>query len=175
MSAAAQRPGAATPAAAWPTLAVHRAYLTLPALRALPPPLSAGTMTIAMESWISWIVGGLTIANGLFNGYAMCVHPAFRKGGRLHAHADPFKGMSTGEREVAEYLKRNPDMAVRVGATAANVARNNPELAQQAMRGAASSAAAPAPAPAAAAPAPAASSSPFGGSPTAGDDENPFA
>lgn len=125
-----------------------------------------------MDSWISWIVGGITLANAIFNGYAMCVHPAFKKGGRFHAHADPFKGMSTGEQEVAAYLRKNPDVAVRVGSTAAKVAASNPDLARDAMRGAAS-ASTPAASASSGKPSGAASPSPFTGS-SGRDEENPF-
>lgn len=140
-----------------------------------PPSRSAGTITIAMDSWISWIVGGITLANAVFNGYAMCVHPAFKKGGRFHAHADPFKGMSTGEQEVAAYLRKNPDVAVRVGSTAAKVAASNPDLARDAMRGAASAStpAGGSSSHSAGKASGAASPSPFSGS-AGHDDENPF-
>ena len=128
--------------------------------------LFAATMAMAMASWITYITGGVTAANALFNMYCMCVHPAFHKGGRFHKHTDPFKSMTTGEEEVAAYLRKNPDLAVRVGATAARAAASHPDLARKAMEGAASSATAPA--------AGASSPSPFtaGG---AGEDDNPFA
>lgn len=113
-----------------------------------------------MDNWLTYIVGGLTAGNAIFNAYAVCVHPAFRKGGSLHGAVDPFKGMSTGEAEVAAYLQRNPDVAMRVGSAAAKTAAAHPELAKQAMTGAATSAA---------------SSGPFKGSASGTSDSNPFA
>ena len=99
----------------------------------------SGTMVFAMNQVLAWIVGSLTILNGLFNGYIICVHPAFQTG-ELSARGDPYGGYSGGEKEMLEFLKRNPEMAAKAGRNAAAFARENPEVAQAALSGAATSA-----------------------------------
>lgn len=128
---------------------------------------SSATMAFAMDNWVTYVIGSLTAANALFNGYALCVHPAFRKGGSLHGAADPFSGMSTAESEVAAYVRKNPDVAMKVGSTAAKAAASNPEFTKQAMAGATSTAASgsggrP-------------TADPFGSSSSSAGDSNPFA
>jgi hypothetical protein len=97
-------------------------------------------MLIAASNWLTYIVGALTGLNALFNFYLICVHPAFKKGGALHAFSDPFAGMTSGEREVADYLQRNPEVLAKVGTSAARAAASNPELARQVASGAATAA-----------------------------------
>jgi hypothetical protein len=98
----------------------------------------AGTMTYALAAWLSWVVGSLTLLNGFFNGYIICIHPAF-KTGELTATGDPYGGYTGGETEMLAYLKKNPQLAQKAGTAAANFARDNPEVAQQALSGAAGS------------------------------------
>ena len=97
----------------------------------------AGTMTYALNNWLSWITGSLTLLNGMFNGYIICVHPAF-KTGELTAMGDPYGGYTGGETEMLEYLKKNPQLAASAGSAAVTFARENPEVARSAMQGAAS-------------------------------------
>ena len=95
----------------------------------------AGTMAMAMDYWLPYIVGALTMVNGLFNGYVICVHPAFRSG-ELSAKGDPYGGYTGGEQEMLAYLKSNPELAKKAGAAAVKVAQNNPDLAMQVAAGA---------------------------------------
>jgi len=94
----------------------------------------AGTMTFAIDLWLTYIIGSLTILNGLFNGYVICVHPAFRNG-ELTAMGDPYGGYTGGETEMLAYLKKNPQMAQRASAAAVQFAASNPEVALQAASG----------------------------------------
>lgn len=98
--------------------------------------LFAATMTMALANWIGYLVGSVTAANSLFNMYALCVHPVFKKGGRLH-DADAQAGYDPGEKAVLAYLQSNPELARKAGSAAIGFAQRNPELAQQAMAGAA--------------------------------------
>jgi hypothetical protein len=91
----------------------------------------AGTMTMALGQWLAYVVGALTVLNGLFNGYIICVHPAF-KSGELSALGDPYGGYTGGESEMLSYLKKNPQLAQNAGSAAAQFAANNPEVAAQA-------------------------------------------
>ncbi len=96
----------------------------------------AGTMAYALNNWLSWITGSLTLLNGMFNGYVICVHPAF-KTGELTALGDPYGGYTGGETEMLDFLKKNPQLAASAGTAAANFARENPDVAASAMQGAA--------------------------------------
>ncbi len=96
----------------------------------------AGTMTYALANWLSWITGTITLLNGIFNGYVICVHPAF-KTGELTAMGDPYGGYTGGEAEMLEYLKKNPQLAANAGSAAVSFARENPDVAASAMKGAA--------------------------------------
>jgi len=96
----------------------------------------AGSMVYAMNNWLAWIVGSLTMLNGIFNGYIICVHPAF-KTGELSAKGDPYGGYSGGEAEMLDFLKRNPQLAQKAGQSAAAFAAENPDVAQAAVSGAA--------------------------------------
>jgi hypothetical protein len=100
----------------------------------------AGTMVFAMNLPVAWVVGALTVLNGLFNGYIICVHPAF-KTGELSAKGDPYGGYSGGEKEMLDFLKKNPELAAKAGRSAATFAQENPEVAQSVIRGAAAPAA----------------------------------
>ena len=95
------------------------------------------TMCYAFNNWLGWVVGSLTMLNGLFNGYVICVHPAF-KTGELTAMGDPYGGYTGGEAEMLEYLKKNPQLAASAGSAAVSFARDNPDVAASAMQGAAS-------------------------------------
>lgn len=64
--------------------------------------------------------------NGLFNGYVLCVHPAFRSG-ELGRANDPYGGYSGGETEMLGYLQKNPALAERAASAAATFAAKNPE------------------------------------------------
>lgn len=88
----------------------------------------SATMLFAMDYWIAFIVGGVTMLNGLFNGYLICVHPAF-KTGELKAAGDPYGGYSGGEDEMLSYLKKRPDLANKATSAAVNLAASNPQAA----------------------------------------------
>jgi len=95
----------------------------------------AATMTYALYNWLSWITGTLTIINGIFNGYVICVHPAF-KTGELSAMGDPYGGYTGGESEMLAYLKKNPQLAAKAGSAAVTFARDNQEAAAAVRQGA---------------------------------------
>ena len=65
--------------------------------------------------------------NAVFNGYTVCVHPAFRTG-EISANSDPFGGYSGGEDEMLAYLKANPQLAKKAGSAAVSIAQHNPEV-----------------------------------------------
>lgn len=67
--------------------------------------------------------------NAVFNGYTVCVHPAFRTG-EISAKSDPFGGYSGGEDEMLAYLKANPQLAKQAGSAAVSIAQHNPEVSQ---------------------------------------------
>lgn len=96
----------------------------------------AGSMVFAMANPLAYVIGSLTILNGLFNGYIICVHPAF-KTGELSAKGDPYGGYSGGEAEMLDFLKRNPQLAQKAGQGAASFAASNPDVAQAVVGGAA--------------------------------------
>jgi hypothetical protein len=87
-------------------------------------------MCDAFNNWLGWVVGSLTMLNGLFNGYVICVHPSFRSG-ELSAMGDPFGGYTGGEGEMLAYLKKNPALAQKAGAAAVTFAKDNPDVAMQ--------------------------------------------
>ena len=102
----------------------------------------AGSMVFAMDVWLGYIVGAFTVLNGFFNGYIICVHPAF-KTGELSAKGDPYGGYTGGEKEMLDFLKKNPQMAQKAGSAAAKFASENPDVAQSALSGAAAGGANP--------------------------------
>ena len=88
------------------------------------------TLCYAFSNWLGYVVGSLTMVNGLFNGYVICVHPSF-KSGELSATGDPFGGYTGGEGEMLAYLKKNPALAQKAGAAAVTFAKENPDVAVQ--------------------------------------------
>jgi hypothetical protein len=96
----------------------------------------AATMVLAIGEWPGYILGGVTFINACFNFYVFYVHPAF-KTGKLSTRDNPYATYTGGEGEMANYLRRNPDLVRKAGASAVRVARDNPELARQAASGAA--------------------------------------
>jgi len=95
-----------------------------------------GTLCIALDNWVGYLFGSLTFVNAMFNMYCICVHPAFTSG-RITASSDPYTSYVGGERVMVQYLKENPDIARRAGASAVQFARDNPDVARQAAAGAA--------------------------------------
>jgi len=87
-----------------------------------------GSMAFAMGNWLSYVVGALTVLNGLFNGYVICVHPAF-KTGELSARGDPYGGYSGGEKEMLTYLQSKPELARQAQGAAVSFAAQNPQAA----------------------------------------------
>jgi hypothetical protein len=96
----------------------------------------AGTMALSMGQWLAYAVGALTFLNGLFNGYVICVHPAF-KTGELSARGDPFGGYTGGEKEMLSYLQSKPALAAKATSAAAAFATQNPQMAMNVMSAAA--------------------------------------
>ena len=99
-------------------------------------PRSCGTLCIALDNWVGYLFGSLTFVNAMFNMYCICVHPAFTSG-RITASSDPYTSYVGGEKVMVQYLKENPDIARRAGASAVQFARDNPDVARQAAAGAA--------------------------------------
>jgi hypothetical protein len=99
-----------------------------------------GSMAFAMGNTLAYVVGSLTVLNGLFNGYVICVHPAF-KTGELSAKGDPYGGYSGGEKEMLTYLQSKPELARQAQGAAVSWAAANPGAAMQVMQSASASAA----------------------------------
>ena len=95
-----------------------------------------GSMAFAMGNTLAYVVGAATVLNGLFNGYVICVHPAF-KTGELSAKGDPYGGYSGGEKEMLTYLQSKPELARQAQGAAVNWAAANPGAAMQVMQAAA--------------------------------------
>ena len=95
-----------------------------------------GSMAFAMGNTLAYVVGSLTVLNGLFNGYVICVHPAF-KTGELSAKGDPYGGYSGGEKEMLTYLQSKPELARQAQGAAVSWAAANPGAAMQVMHAAA--------------------------------------
>jgi hypothetical protein len=89
-----------------------------------------GSMAFAMGNWLGYIIGALTLLNGAFNGYVICVHPAF-KSGELSAKGDPYGGYTGGEKEMLSYLQSKPELAAKAQGAALTFAANNPDMAMK--------------------------------------------
>lgn len=118
--------------------------------------LFAASINFSVDEWPGYLVGSLTIANGLFNVFVICRHPAFQTGGSMSASDDPYAHYTGGEAEVADYVRKNPELARKAMKKGVAVARDNPAATQ---RVAASAMAAER----------------GGGGGGGGDDDNPFA
>ena len=94
-----------------------------------------GSMAFAMGNWLGYVVGALTVLNGLFNGYVICVHPAF-KSGELSARGDPYGGYTGGEKEMLTYLQSKPELAAQAQGAALSFAQKNPETAMSILQAA---------------------------------------
>ncbi len=70
--------------------------------------------------------------NGIFNGYVICIHPAF-KTGELNAKGDPYGGYTGGDKEMLAYLQTKPELASRVSGVAMQAAASNPQAAMSIM------------------------------------------
>jgi hypothetical protein len=84
-------------------------------------------MLFAMNVWIGWLIGVLTALNGLFNGYVICAHPAFKS--ELSAKGDPYGGYTGGEAVMLNYLKANPQLTTSAATAAATFASAHPQQA----------------------------------------------
>jgi hypothetical protein len=89
-------------------------------------------MTFGLGVWMGYMVGAVTIANGLFNAYVMKMHPAF-KSGQLSATSNPYENYSSAESQAAAYIKANPELAKKAGQGFANVAIQNPGMVARAV------------------------------------------
>ena len=72
-------------------------------------------MCFGLSVWVGWLVGAVTIANGLFNAFVLKTHPAF-KSGQLSATANPYENYSTADAQAAAYIRANPELARKAGA-----------------------------------------------------------
>lgn len=88
----------------------------------------SGTMCFASDSILGYIIGAVTMVNALFNGYIVCMHPAFRRGGELSGATDPYKAYTGGASEMLNYIKSNPTLVKKAGAIATNFAAANPQV-----------------------------------------------
>lgn len=80
-------------------------------------------------SWLCWIVGGVTVLNGLFNALVILTHPTFRTG-ELSVGDEPWARAKKAEEEVGAYLRARPDLIMKavgvVGTAAAATAASQP-------------------------------------------------
>lgn len=88
--------------------------------------LFCATLLYSLNYIAGWIVGTFTALSGLFNGYVICIHPAFRSGD-LSMTGDPYGGYTGGDKEMMDYLKRNPEVASRATGALTSFAAANPE------------------------------------------------
>lgn len=93
------------------------------------------TMAFAMANWLGYLIGAITMLNGIFNGYVICIHPAF-KSGELSAKGDPYGGYTGGEKEMLQYLQSKPELANKASSMAMQAAASNPQAAMQIMQAA---------------------------------------
>jgi hypothetical protein len=98
--------------------------------------LFAATMAIARNEVIAFITGGLTAVNAVFNMAVICVHPAWKEGGKFHK-GDVTQPYSTAEDTAVAYVRSNPELASRAGHAAGSYIANNPDVAREAAFGAA--------------------------------------
>ena len=72
-------------------------------------------MCLALNNFAGWIIGVATIANGVFNGYVLKMHPAF-KTGQLKRIGDPSEGYETGAETFKVVVEANPELAAKANA-----------------------------------------------------------
>lgn len=104
--------------------------------------ISLGTLGFATKWWGGYLGGGLCIANFLWQWLCMCWHPDIKfwsSGGKLSLGDDPTMVYSTGESEMGQIIKNNPNATKAVMKAGMNAAKDNPELARQAIGVAAAS------------------------------------
>lgn len=104
--------------------------------------LFSASIMFATATWVGYLVGGLTLCNAIFNCWVIYMHPGFGKEG-IGMFDDPYKGYSGGEKEMAAYLQKHPELAQKAVNAGVSVAQNNPALGAQAMSMAASAATQP--------------------------------
>jgi hypothetical protein len=82
-------------------------------------------MCFGLNIWVGWLVGSVTIANGVFNAIVLKLHPAF-KSGELSATSNPYEKYSSAESQAAAYVRANPELARKAGQGMMGVAAQNP-------------------------------------------------
>ncbi|KAK8803794.1 hypothetical protein WA158_001488 [Blastocystis sp. Blastoise] len=68
------------------------------------------TIILSLQSLFGYIIGGCVFLVALYNILILFIHPAF-KGGNMKIFDDPTVGYTSGENEMAELLKKNPQLA----------------------------------------------------------------
>ena len=95
----------------------------------------------SQTQWFSIVAGVLTLLNGLFNLFILCLHPGFGKGG-VNRWGDPTSSYTDGGKEIGNaasaaastYIKNNPDVARKAAAGAVDMAASNPQATAQALQ-----------------------------------------
>jgi hypothetical protein len=99
--------------------------------------LCLGVTTNGSVSAIGWITGILTFLNAMFNCFVIYRHPAFKSGGGLRRSGDPTQGYKSGEAlaggAALTFAKNNPDLAKKAAKGAVNYAKENPEVGKAAV------------------------------------------
>jgi COPI associated protein len=98
--------------------------------------LFAATMCLARGGGLAYAVGALTVVDAVFNTVVICIHPAWRRGGRFYK-AEVHESYMSAEKAAAAYVRNNPELAAKAAQSAARYAAENPETARQIASGAA--------------------------------------
>lgn len=98
----------------------------------------AATINFALNTWIGYLVGALTLVNGIFNFWVIKLHPGFRAAG-LGAYSNPYDSYTGGEAEMKAYLSSHPELAQKALKAGVSVAQQNPALATRVITTAAAS------------------------------------
>lgn len=120
--------------------ALRRARASRPCLTTATAP-SLGTITLAGGTLLGYIVGVWFMVVAVVNLVIITTHPTFSAGGVRGGSTDPSRAYSRGEEDLAhagkQVVQQNPDLARRAVSAGVSYARENPEVVQQAVVGAA--------------------------------------
>lgn len=89
---------------------------------------SAATINFALDSWLGYLIGVLTVLNAFFNFYVIKFHKGFHASG-LNMTSDPNASYSGGEEEMRKFIIANPKLAQKALSAGTNFAKENPQLA----------------------------------------------
>lgn len=88
-----------------------------------------GFLDFGMSSTLGYVAGILMCLNALGNLMILCRHSDFQSG-EISSSSDPTAGYSTGNKEAANYLSNNPELAKSAGKMAFSAAMAGPRTAK---------------------------------------------